>query len=115
MDFAPIGLVPGSHRPHRRSFRTASYHAGWQGAADRVLRGGRLSDVSGVAWRDFLKAGLDGGVLETIRSGERTGRPLGDAAFVARLEAAAGRDLARRQPGPKPAARVAPNDQGSLI
>jgi putative transposase len=67
------------------------------------------------AWRDFPASGLDDGMLETIRSGERTGRPLGDAAFVARLEAATGRRLARRKPGPKPAARVDPNDQRRSI
>ncbi len=57
---------------------------------------------------------LDDGMLETIRSGERTGRPFRDAAFVARLEAATRRELARRKPGPKPATRVDPNDQTGL-
>jgi putative transposase len=33
---------------------------------------------------------------------ERTGRPLGSATFVARLEKRLERPLARRKPGPKP-------------
>jgi hypothetical protein len=47
--------------------------------------------------------GIDDATIEVIRGGERTGRPLGDEAFVKRLEASTGRQLARQQPGPKPA------------
>jgi putative transposase len=82
--------------------------------SDGLTETGALGVAAG-AWRDFLEAGLDDGMLETIRSGERTGRPLGGAAFVARLEAATRRDLARRKPGPKPAARAGPNDQRRLV
>lgn len=62
-------------------------------------------DVFGIAaaeWGDFLGGGLDADSLAAIRGGERTGRPLGDAGFVAALETATGRQLARRKPGPKP-------------
>jgi putative transposase len=52
-------------------------------------------------WADFLGLGLDDETRETIRAGERTGRPLGDAGFVALLEEATGRVLARQKPGPK--------------
>jgi len=41
---------------------------------------------------------------EAIRAGERTGRPLGSPAFVARLEKRLKRPLARQKPGPKPKA-----------
>jgi putative transposase len=57
----------------------------------------RVSD-----WRAFLGAGLDDDALEAIRSGERTGRPVGSASFIKRLEARLGRTLARQKPGPKP-------------
>jgi len=56
------------------------------------------------SWAALLAAGLETPALAAIRRGERTGRPLGDPDFVARLEAATGRTLARRKPGPKPAA-----------
>ena len=52
-------------------------------------------------WAAFLSAGLDDQTLEAIRRGERTGRPLGDAAFIGKLEALTGRALARQKPGPK--------------
>jgi putative transposase len=55
-------------------------------------------------WLAFLAGGLDDAERETIRSSERTGRPLGSAAFVAGLEHELGRPLARRKPGPKPSA-----------
>lgn len=68
--------------------------------------GGTRADALGIApaaWRGLLASGLDDDMLETIRRGERTGRPLGDAAFVRRLESTTGRTLARHKPGPKPA------------
>jgi putative transposase len=52
-------------------------------------------------WADFLGGGLRADEHAAIRTGERTGRPLGAAAFVARLEKRLGRSLARQKPGPK--------------
>ena len=57
-------------------------------------------------WPDFLAEGLDDAALQTMRRGERTGRPLGDADFVARLETATGRPLAPRKRGPQAAIRT---------
>jgi putative transposase len=53
-------------------------------------------------WAAFLHEGIDERALETIRAGERTGRPLGGEAFVRRLEGLTGRQLTRQKPGPKP-------------
>lgn len=53
-------------------------------------------------WATFLRTAPDDADYDAIRSGERTGRPLGSAAFVARLEKRLGRPLARQKPGPKP-------------
>jgi len=39
---------------------------------------------------------------ERLRAGERTGRPLGDAALIDRLEAMLGRRIHRQRPGRKP-------------
>ena len=52
-------------------------------------------------WHAFLRAGISDDDLEKLRSAERTGRPLGDAAFLADLEAKTGRELIKRKPGPK--------------
>jgi hypothetical protein len=40
--------------------------------------------------------------VDILRRHQRTGRPLGDDAFVERLEASLGRNLRPRKPGPKP-------------
>ncbi len=61
-------------------------------------------------WRTFLSVGLSQDPVDEIRRHERTGRPLGDAGFLERLEATVGRRLRRRKPGPapgKPNARAA--------
>lgn len=52
-------------------------------------------------WESFLGHRLEDAGLEAIRRGERTGRPLGDAGFVQRLEASTGRRLAHQKRGPK--------------
>ena len=52
-------------------------------------------------WAGFLDAGLSEAEHAAIRSGERTGRPLGSPEFVAGLERHLGRALARQKPGPK--------------
>ena len=52
-------------------------------------------------WAEFLAAGLSEAEHRAIRAGERTGRPLGSAGFVAGLEQRLGRTLARQKPGPK--------------
>ena len=59
-------------------------------------------------WREFLRGGLSEDEHEAIHAGERTGRPLGSAKFVARLEKRLKRPLARQKPGPKPEKRAAP-------
>ncbi len=57
-------------------------------------------------WREVLDSALSQADYEAIRRGERTGRPLGAAEFVARLEEQLGRRLAPRTPGRKPKAPV---------
>jgi putative transposase len=54
-------------------------------------------------WRCYLAAGASDSELEDIRRSSTTGRPAGDASFVAKLEALTGRELKKRKPGPKPA------------
>lgn len=51
-------------------------------------------------WDEYL-AEHDEVELDRLRAHQRTGRPLGDAGFVADLEALTGRRLAKGKPGPK--------------
>ncbi len=73
------------------------------GRDDRLVTVAPLLERAG-DWKPFLKTGLKAPMLETLRAHERTGRPLGDAPFIAALEAQLGRTLARRKPGPVPKA-----------
>lgn len=52
-------------------------------------------------WREFLTEGLPEEDAAALRRHERTGRPLGEAAFVARLEQLTERRLGRQKPGPR--------------
>ena len=91
----------------------------WRWSSAKAHIGGEpdgLTDLAALAgvhrnWRAMLRRGLEAGDLApdveaAIEAHERTGRPWGDAAFVARLETASGRTLARQKPGPKPVAKV---------
>jgi putative transposase len=53
-------------------------------------------------WRAFLSVELAQDSIGEIRRHQRTGRPLGDVAFLERLEATVGRRLRRQKPGPSP-------------
>ena len=85
--------------PWRWPWSSAAAHVG--GRDDRLVRVApllkRVDD-----WRAFLAAGTraeDGALLARH---ERTGRPLGDARFVARLERRLGRVLRTKPPGRPP-------------
>jgi len=50
-------------------------------------------------WSDFLSPALTKENAELLRRHERTGRPLGNEAFVERLEIKLGRNLRPQKPG----------------
>lgn len=52
-------------------------------------------------WKRYLALDADEEEILRLRTHARTGRPLGDAAFIGRLERSLGRLLAKRKPGPK--------------
>jgi len=52
-------------------------------------------------WRDFIGQETTKEIVRTIQQHERTGRPLGDEAFVDALEQKTRRDLRRKKTGPK--------------
>ena len=55
---------------------------------------------------DLLLEDRDDEVFAALRRAESTGRPVGTAEFVTGLERVLGRRIARRAPGPAPAASV---------
>lgn len=57
----------------------------------------RVNDFAALIERD-----AEGAEFSALRSAELTGRPLGNAAFIAGLERVLGRPVARRAPGRKP-------------
>jgi putative transposase len=96
--------------PVRAGLATRAEDWPWSSAAAHLVR--RDDALATVApllervadWHALLAQGLDEADRAKLRRGERTGRPLGSAAFVADLEARTGRTLARQKPGPKPGA-----------
>jgi putative transposase len=90
--------------------RLAGAAEAWPWSSARAHLAGRDDGLVGVRplldqapdWSAFLAGGLGEDEREALRAGERTGRPLGSAAFIAALEQSLGRTLARRKPGPKP-------------
>jgi putative transposase len=95
--------------------RLAQRARDWRWSSARAHLTGRDDGLATVAplldlvpdWAAFLRGGLSAAEHKAIRASERTGRPLGSAPFVARLEKRLGRELAKRKPGPKPHKRTA--------
>jgi putative transposase len=80
----------------------SSARAHLAGADDELARAAPLLEVVG-DWPAFLSAEVSADELAAIRRHQRTGRPLGDDAFIDRLEARLGRKLRPGKPGPRPA------------
>ena len=70
----------------------SSARAHLDGRDDRLVTAAALGDEVG-DWRAFLAGGLRERDAEDLRRHERTGRPLGDAGFLAELERRLGRRL----------------------
>jgi putative transposase len=87
-----------------RDWRWSSAAAHLDRCDDSLVRVRPLLDIVG-DWAEFLDGGLNEAERETIRAGERIGRPLGTDRFVAGLEKRLKRKLARGKPGPKPKQR----------
>jgi REP-associated tyrosine transposase len=86
-----------------RNWRWSSAWAHLAGKDDDLVRVAPLLALA-PDWAAFLAGGLAEVDHKAIRRCERTGRPLGSDAFLARLERKLARPLARQKPGPKPAA-----------
>lgn len=84
-----------------QAYPWSSARAHLAGQDDSLVKAAPLLEMAG-DWAAFLDTGLDVDTHAVLRSHERTGRPLGGPAFVASLEAALRRPLAKKKPGPKP-------------
>ncbi len=85
-------------RPEQWPWSSARAHlSGEYGALIRSAK--PLRDCG--EWASLLKGGMAEAEAEAIRRGERTGRPLGSAGFVEKLEVALGRTLKPQKPGRK--------------
>ncbi|MFH1824584.1 MAG: transposase [Candidatus Firestonebacteria bacterium] len=79
----------------------SSAYAHINGKDDRLARVQVLLEMVG-DWKEFLLGGMKKEELEQIRCHSRTGRPLGDASFIARLEVTLGRVFCPQKVGRKP-------------
>lgn len=88
-----------AERPEDWAWSSARAHL--QGMADGVTAPSPLTEQI-PDWAGFLAAGLEESEAEALRAGERTGRPVGSAGFVADLGMRTGRALLPKKRGPKP-------------
>jgi len=94
------GLVD---RPTQWRWSSASAHAAQRD--DGLVAVAPLLGIVDTKWETFLGEGLSEQEVDVLRRHERTGRPVGDPAFVEMLEGKLGRRLRRRRPGPEPKRR----------
>jgi putative transposase len=94
------GLVKA---PARYRWSSAAAHT--RGRDDALVRVAPLAKRVR-NWRGFLARVVRAEDIEVLRAHERTGRPLGEEKFLARLEQNLGRILRRQKPGPKQSRRT---------
>jgi len=82
----------------RWAWSSAAAHVA--GKDDGLVRVGPLLKRAG-DWREFLSAGLEADEAGRFRRHERTGRPLGQARFLERIEKTLGRVIRPNKRGPK--------------
>ncbi len=70
------------------------------GRDDELVKAGPLLELA-PNWVTVLSTEFSDTDSEALRRHERTGRPLGDDDFIAKLESALGRSMRRQEPGPK--------------
>jgi putative transposase len=84
-------------RAERYSWSSAAHHAGRR--HDGLVSGDLEARGRVKNWARWLQEGDDEEMMRMLRLATRTGRPAGDAAFIARLESLLGRTLAARGRG----------------
>ena len=81
-------------------YKWSSANAHLQGKDDILVKVEPLSAIV-KSWHDLFVGGVTETEQEKLLSHERTGRPLGSEAFLARLEKMTNRRLTKQKPGPK--------------
>ncbi len=90
-------------QPWRYPWSSAAAHVA--GEDDLLVKVAPMLEIVGRRmpdWQAYLALETPAETIRRLRLHERTGRPLGEAGFIAKLERLLGRPLARRKPGPKP-------------
>lgn len=82
------------------SYKWSSAAAHLQKEDDILVKAGPLLDIV-PDWRELLSSDLTEDEYKTLRSHEKTGRPLGSDSFLTGLEQLTGRFLKKQKPGPK--------------
>jgi len=77
----------------------SSVHAHLKGEDDELVTVKPMLDLVN-DWLEYLEQ-QDGDEHKSIRMHTNTGRPLGEDALIAKVEAITGRDLRKKKPGPK--------------
>jgi len=80
----------------------SSVHAHLKGEDDELVTVKPMMDLVN-DWHEYLGQ-QDQSMYKDIQRHSNTGRPLGNKAFIEKVQAISGRDLRRRKPGPKPKA-----------
>ncbi len=84
-------------KPKDWVWSSASAHC--EGKNDKLVNVKPLLQTINKGWSDFLSSALTKKDAELLKKHERTGRPLGNEAFVERLEITLGRNLRPQKPG----------------
>ena len=84
-----------------RQYRWSSAAAHLKRRHDGLVRVEPFLDLAG-EWGKFLSQPIEPQCVEKLQAGERTGRPLGNDGFVAKLERRLHRVSRTRKPGRKP-------------
>ena len=87
-----------------QDYRWSSSRAHLAERDDKLVKVAPLIRIVG-DWKSFLSNAAKGDAIDLLRRHEHTGRPLGDSAFVTRMENNVQRILRRQKPGRKPKRR----------
>jgi len=111
--YVPMNPVRAGITARAADWPWSSVHAHLAGRDDAVVTVAPVLDrVDDFA--AFLDEDADQSAIDALRLAKSTGRPVGAAEWIARLEAETSRVLAPEKRGPKPRARAA-EDQGELF
>ena len=111
--YVPMNPVRAGLSARAADWRWSSARAHLAGRDDGLVTVAPLLERIG-DFADLLEAAEDEAAVTALRRSRSTGRPLGTAEWLARLEAATTRTLAPRKRGPKPRTNAEP-DQAELF